>query len=90
MSKKSVSRKPVSRKPASTKPVSRKPASKRIVIDINGGVLQAVFSDIPGLQILLVDWDNIRVGDTAGEVPYSGLSGMPEDTVRALRNHGLI
>lgn len=34
----------------------------KIVIEIVGGNLQNVYSDLP-LEVLLIDWDNIAAGD---------------------------
>ncbi len=30
----------------------------RIVVEVNGGVVQAVYSDDPGTTVALVDWDS--------------------------------
>jgi hypothetical protein len=34
----------------------------KILIDVQGGVVQAVFSNNPDVEITLIDWDNIKDG----------------------------
>jgi hypothetical protein len=72
---------------------------KRIVIDMSGGLIQAVFSDEPELEIVVIDWDD---PDAAGYEPEEydptedmhklihepvaePLSQMPADDVAALQ-----
>jgi hypothetical protein len=42
----------------------------QLVINLFGGVVQDVFSSVPGLQVLLVDWD--------AEDPFPGEPGIVE------------
>lgn len=50
-----------------------------VVIDVNGGNVQAVYADLP-LKTVLVDWDNIKEGDRAGVFAYNLLDEMPDET----------
>ena len=47
----------------------------QVVIVVEGGVVQQVYGD-EGLNIVLVDWDNIADGDTAVKVAACPLVGM--------------
>ena len=47
---------------------------KILVIEIEGGVVQEVFSDNQDLKVILVDWDNIKQGDKIEEFPAHSLS----------------
>lgn len=38
--------------------------SDRVVIVVSGGCVQGVYSDVP-LEVLLVDWDNIKEAQSA-------------------------
>jgi hypothetical protein len=38
----------------------------RIVIEVRGGCLVAVHADIPGLDVRLVDWDEVHGGEDTG------------------------
>lgn len=54
---------------------------KLVVIDVSGGVVQAVFSNVDDVDLVLVDWDNIKAGDP-GAVDYGmcKLEEMPDET----------
>ena len=61
----------------------------KTVIEIRGGVLEAVYSDIVDIDIILVDWDNIKEREAGVEdVPVTRLKDMPEDTRRILEKDG--
>ena len=49
-----------------------------VVIDVSGGVVQAVFADLP-LKVVLVDWDNINEGDDACVYGHYPLRDMSEE-----------
>jgi hypothetical protein len=34
----------------------------KIVLDVSGGVVQEVYSTDPSVEVILVDWDNIKQG----------------------------
>lgn len=51
-----------------------------VVMEVSGGVVQAAYSDLP-LKLVLVDWDNIKEGDSAIVYPY-GLLGAMDDKTR--------
>ena len=51
-----------------------------IVVEARGGNVVAVYSNLSDASVVLVDWDNIQAGDTAGELPGVPLDVMPEDT----------
>lgn len=57
--------------------------SNRVVIEIEGGNVVAVHASRP-LEAILVDWDNIKEGETAGPVLVYPLSQMCEETSRHL------
>lgn len=38
--------------------------ANKILIDVQGGVVQAVFSNNPDIEVCLIDWDSIGDGDT--------------------------
>lgn len=52
-----------------------------VVIEVSGGVVQAVFSDLP-IDVVLIDWDNLREreGYTSGQMPCHTLAYMMGDT----------
>jgi hypothetical protein len=37
-------------------------ARAKIIVEINGGTLVGVYTDVAGARVQLVDWDNIAVG----------------------------
>lgn len=57
-----------------------------VIIEVSGGVVQEVYSDIPDLRVIKLDWD---VGESpgdevdAGRLPVARISDMSEETVRA-------
>lgn len=57
------------------------PASKRpeVVIDVSGGVVQAVFAE--AIDVILVDWDEIQEGEPACYCPVSRPAEMPAETL---------
>ena len=57
----------------------RKPT---VVIEVSGGVVQAVYTDAE-VDVVLVDWDNIREGDSAGGHPTHRMADMPDETAAA-------
>jgi hypothetical protein len=52
-----------------------------IVIEVNGGIVQTVYTDAIDLQIVLVDWDEGDKPKDAGDklMPRS-LSDLPKET----------
>jgi hypothetical protein len=38
-------------------------ASVRVVIYVNGGIVQSVLADQPGVTAMIVDYDNEKAGD---------------------------
>jgi len=58
-----------------------------IVVEVRGGLVVEIYSDLPALRFVLVDWDNIHDGADAfcwGEA--APLSLMPEDTCARYHN----
>ena len=52
-----------------------------IVVEVRGGIVVEIYSDLPDLRFVLMDWDNIHDGDH----PFcwgdpAPLSAMPEET----------
>lgn len=51
-----------------------------VVIEVSGGVVQAVYTDAP-MSVVVVDWDNIKVGDRRlDERVPEWLTQMPPET----------
>jgi hypothetical protein len=46
-----------------------------VVITVLGGCVTGVFTDIPDVRVIILDWDNIN------EAPIESLSGGPERTL---------
>lgn len=57
--------------------------AQRIVIEISGGNLQAVYTDA-AVEVVLVDWDNIKQGGTGVRVAHEPLRRVPDDTADIL------
>lgn len=61
-----------------------------IVINVLGGVVTGVFTDIPEAKVTVVDWDNYEPSvhnyDWVGEMPQDSLSCMPPELSAALKN----
>ena len=56
-----------------------------VVIDVSGGVVQAVLTDLP-INVILVDWDNIEDGDKVESYyPTHKLSQLPEETIAEIK-----
>lgn len=60
-----------------------------VLFSMSGGVFNGVLSDVPGLKVIVIDWDNIAEGDSVGS-PLSpdSLSLLTDDT-RALVEESL-
>lgn len=56
----------------------------KVVIEISGGDLVACYSDEDEIEVVLVDWDNIKNGDTAGIIPVDMISQIHPDTARVI------
>ncbi len=41
-------------------------AIPRVILHVDGGVVQTITADRP-VRVWIVDWDNIKAGDEAGE-----------------------
>jgi hypothetical protein len=54
-----------------------------VVIEVSGGTVVAVYSDLPDGRIVLVDWDELECGAAPGGVyPHNRREDLPDD-VRA-------
>ena len=51
-----------------------------IVIEVLGGVVQAVYSDDPSQKAVLIDWDNVHAGDTVDAIQIAPLEQDSEAT----------
>jgi len=52
-----------------------------IILEIRGGVLQEIYTDDPDQKIILVDWDNIKMGDKAHYFcDMSSIATLPKET----------
>lgn len=57
-----------------------------IVVEVRGGLVVEIYSDLPDVRLTLVDWDNIHEGDAPfcwGEA--APLHQMPDDTAARYR-----
>jgi hypothetical protein len=61
---------------------------ERIVVEVKGGVVQAIYGSKSRLQVVLVDRDNISQGGGAVEFPVTSAREMPLETGDALCNDG--
>jgi hypothetical protein len=64
---------------------------QKIIIEIRGGVLVAVYAQDPAIEVLLVDWDDdVEAGSTRVSVPFpvDALDQMPAETKAAVGEHG--
>jgi hypothetical protein len=57
----------------------------KVLIEVSGGVVQAVAAT-PGVDVMLVDWDNIEAGDPFPEGFDYGPTGDPEGEAALLRD----
>jgi DNA-directed RNA polymerase subunit RPC12/RpoP len=64
----------------------------RVVVSVSGGLVQAVFSDLPAdsIQVLVVDHDNLHGADNWDDIPPSSewvlpISDMAGETLNAVR-----
>lgn len=56
------------------------PPKQTIIIEVLGGVLSTVHAN-PNTDVILVDWDDIAAGDTAGKIPTSSFGEISEETM---------
>jgi len=56
--------------------------SAGIVVEIRGGTLVAVYTDVPDARVVLVDWDDVEAGDTPGAIPHESLASAPPEIRR--------
>lgn len=59
--------------------MAKKSNTPDIVIEVRGGVVQAVYSN-KKLKVTLVDWDNIREGVGAEKVVCEPFKNMDKET----------
>jgi hypothetical protein len=57
---------------------------RKVVIEVNGGVVQEVYSNDPAITVVLVDWDSIRDGGKSAAVLHIApfIPALPDDTRR--------
>ena len=51
-----------------------------VVIEVLGGIVQNVYSDVPDLCVILVDYDDIKEGGSPGELGVNPTSQMGKET----------
>lgn len=55
-----------------------------IVVEVRGGVVVEVYTDVAGARVVVVDWDNAehpdQVGVAGGILAHARLEGMPNET----------
>ena len=57
----------------------------RIVIYVDGGIVQNVLADTPGIEAMLVDYDNEKAGDDRAERSFQPVDVDPayiEETIK--------
>ena len=63
--------------------------SKRIVVEVVGGVVNAVYTNIADVDVTLVDWDELDESESisvcAGALPAISLDLMTPELKQALR-----
>jgi hypothetical protein len=63
---------------------------QKIIVEMRGGVLVAVYARDPAIEVLLVDWDDVEAGSTQASVPFpvDALDQMPAETKAAVGERG--
>lgn len=63
---------------------------QKVVVEMRGGVLVAVYASDPAIEVLLVDWDDVEAGSSQASVPFpvNALDEMPADTKAAVGERG--
>lgn len=63
---------------------------QRIVVELRGGTLVAVYASDPAIEVSVVDWDDVADGTVHGNVafPAQPFDQMPEATRAALGEIG--
>jgi hypothetical protein len=63
---------------------------QKIIVEIRGGVLVAIYARDPAIEVLVVDWDEVEAGPTQANVPFpvEGLDQMPAETKDAVGECG--
>ena len=56
-----------------------------VVVEVRGGTVVGVYTNLGNVRIVLVDWDDIQQGDRGGEYPACCLADMPEHTKQEYR-----
>ena len=52
----------------------------KVVIEVRDGMVQGVYSNIPDLEVVLIDWDSAQVGeDPVGRIFVDLLSQLSAD-----------
>jgi hypothetical protein len=59
---------------------------QKVVVEMRGGVLVAVYASDPAIEVLLVDWDDVEAGSSQASVPFpvNALDEMPAETQDAV------
>ena len=63
---------------------------QRIVVEMRGGVLVAIYAQDPAIEVFVVDWDDIQAGSTQTNVPFpvEAFDKMPPETKAAVGERG--
>jgi len=65
---------------AAPRSIQREVELTDIIVEVRGGVVVGVYTDVPDARVVLVDWDNIEAGDRAGLYPADHLCEIPDET----------
>jgi hypothetical protein len=63
---------------------------QKIIVEMRGGVLVAVYARDPAIEVLVVNWDDVEAGSTQASVPFpvDALDQMPAETKAAVGERG--
>ncbi len=65
--------------------VSQPAGSPLIVVEVSGGVVESVYSNVPGLQVMLLEHDNEECGeDPLGALPVQPLADLDPSYLESL------
>lgn len=69
-------------RPLASRSLILPPHMKNLVIEVHGGVVQEIYSDVEDIRVIVVDWDNYDKSlseSCAGEMNKWPLSHMPAE-----------
>lgn len=64
--------------------MKKQKSSKKVVIEVSGGCVTEIYSNDPGISVVLADWGSIRDGKNAAVLPLTPFVALPDDTRKAV------